>query len=110
MDMGPTLLRNVDSDKNSWLAVKLVGDTDAKSPKDAVGATVFLTSGKLRQRMDLFSGASYASQSQQILHFGLGTASSVDKLEVRWPNGQTEIFRANSVNSLITLKQGTGTK
>jgi hypothetical protein len=110
MDMGPTLLRNVDSDKNSWLAVKLVGDTDAKSPKDAVGATVFLTTGKLRQRMDLFSGASYASQSQQILHFGLGTASSVDKLEVRWPNGQTEIFPANSVNSLVTLKQGSGTK
>jgi hypothetical protein len=108
--MPPTLLKNVDPDKNNWLSVKLTGDTAAKSPKDAVGATVYLTSGKTRQRTDLFSGASYASQSQQILHFGLGNSTSIDRLEVRWPNGQTETFPISSVNSLITLKQGPSAK
>src|SRR4029079_16082753 len=92
MDMPPTLLKNVDPDRNNWLSVKLVADTSAKSPKDAVGSTVYLTSGKIRERMDLFSGASYASQSQQILHFGLGNLTSADRLEVRWPNGQSETF------------------
>ena len=110
MDMSPTLLRNVGADKNNWLSVKLVGDVAAKSPKDAMGATVYLTSGKLRQRMDLFSGASYASQSQQILHFGLGSAATIDRLEVNWPNGQKETFSVTAINNLVTLKQGTGSK
>jgi hypothetical protein len=110
MDMSPTLLKNVDGDKNNWLAVKLVGDTAAKSPKDAIGATIYLVSGKLRQRMDLFSGASYASQSQQILHFGLGSATTIDRLEVNWPNGQKETFPVTAINNLITLKQGIGSK
>jgi hypothetical protein len=110
MDMPPTLLRNVAPDKNNWLAVKLAGDPSTKSPKDAIGATVCVTTGKLRQRMDIFSGASYASQSEQILHFGLGASTAVDRLEVRWPNGQVETFRVNAVNSLVTLKQGTGEK
>lgn len=110
MDMSPSILRNVSADKNSWLSIRLVGDTSLKSPTDAVGASVRLTTGKIRQRMDLFSGASYASQSQQILHFGLGNAASVDRLEVRWPNGQMETFQVNSVNRLIVLKQGSGIK
>ncbi|HYJ89742.1 MAG TPA: CRTAC1 family protein [Pyrinomonadaceae bacterium] len=110
MDMPPTLLKNVGPDKNNWLSLKLVGDTAIKSPKDAIGATVYLTTGKIRQRMDLFSGASYASQSQQILHFGLGNATKVDRLEVHWPNGQIETFPVGAVNNLLTLKQGTGAK
>ena len=110
MDMPPTLLKNVDPDRNNWISVKLVGDTSAKSPKDAVGSTVYLTSGKVRERMDLFSGASYASQSQQALHFGLGNLTSADRLEVRWPNGQTETFPVSAVNSIVSLKQGTGSK
>ena len=110
MDMPPTLLKNIGPDKNNWLSIKLIGDAASKSPMDALGATAYLTTGKLRQRMDLISGASYASQSEQILHFGLGSASTVDRLEVRWPNGQTETFPISSVNSLVTLKQGTGAK
>ena len=108
--MPPTLLKNIGPDKNNWLSIKLIGDAGARSPMDALGATAYLTTGKLRQRMDLISGASYASQSEQILHFGLGSASTVDRLEVRWPNGQTETFPISSVNSLVTLKQGTGAK
>jgi hypothetical protein len=110
MDMGPTLLRNVSSDKNNWLSLKLIGDVDSKSPKDAVGSVVYITTGKMRQRLDLFSGASYASQSQQILHSGLGDAPKIDKLEVRWPNGQKETFTVDKINTLVTLKQGTGSK
>jgi enediyne biosynthesis protein E4 len=60
--------------------------------------------------MDLFSGASYASQSQQILHFGLGSLTTVDRLEVNWPNGQKEAFPITAINNLVTLKQGTGSK
>ncbi len=48
MDGVPALLRNVSPDKNHWIELKLVGG--AKSPRDAVGATVYLTANKMRQR------------------------------------------------------------
>jgi len=108
MDMPPTLLRNVNSDKNSWLKIKLVADPSAKSPKDAIGSTLFATAGSVRQRFDLTSGASYASQSEQIIHVGLGAAVKIDRLQVRWPNGASEEFAVDKIDTLVTLKQGSG--
>ena len=101
----PTLLRNVSEAKNNWLKIKLVGDVAKKTPKDAVGSTVFVTTGKLRQRFDLISGAGYASQDEQTIHVGLGDATKIDKLEVFWANGQTETFSVDGINKLLTFKQ-----
>jgi len=61
-----------------------------KSPRDAVGATVYLTAGGIRQRGDVLSGGSYASSSDPRPHFGLGAATTVDKLEIHWPSGVVE--------------------
>jgi hypothetical protein len=101
----PTLLRNVSETKNNWLRIRLVGDVAKKTPKDAVGSTVFVTTGKLRQRFDLISGANYASQDEQTIHVGLGEATKVDRLEVVWANGQTETFSVDGINKLLTIKQ-----
>lgn len=101
----PTLLRNVAESKNNWLAIKLVGDASKKTPKDAVGSKVFVTTGKIRQRFDATSGAGYASQNDQTIHVGLGTAAKVDKLEVLWANGQTETFPVDKLNKLLIIKQ-----
>ena len=101
----PTILRNVSEAKNNWLKIKLVGDVAKKTSKDAIGSTVFVTTGKLRQRFDLTSGANYASQDEQTIHVGIGGASKVDKLEVIWANGQTETFPVDVINKLLTLKQ-----
>jgi enediyne biosynthesis protein E4 len=80
----PILLRNVSPDHNHWVGFKLVGGP--KSPRDAVGATVYLTAGKIRQRRDVLSGGSFASSNDPRLHFGLGTATTVDQIEIRWPD------------------------
>ncbi len=101
----PTILRNVSGAKNNWLRIKLVGDVSKKTPKDAIGSTVYVTTGKLRQRFDLTSGAGYASQDEQTIHVGLGAASKIDKLEVFWANGQTETFPVGGVNKLLIIKQ-----
>ena len=101
----PTLLRNVSETKNRWLKIKLIGDTAKKTPKDAIGSKVFVTTGKIRQRFDVISGANYASQDEQTIHVGLGGAAKIDKIEVHWANGQTEIFPADGINKLLTLKQ-----
>lgn len=110
LDSEPTLLRNVSENKNNWLAVKLVGDTAKKTPKDAIGSCVFVTTGKLRQRFDLISGGSYASQNEQIIHIGLGTATKIDKLEVVWANGDVETYPVAEINKLVTIKQSEGSK
>ncbi|MEJ7862768.1 MAG: CRTAC1 family protein [Pyrinomonadaceae bacterium] len=106
----PTLLRNVSEAKNNWLKIKLVGDVVKKTPKDAIGSIVLVTTGKLRQRFDLTSGANYASQDEQMIHVGLGDASKIDRLEVLWANGQTEIFPVEGINKLLIIKQNGRTK
>lgn len=110
LDAPPTLLRNVDPDKNNWLSLKLVGDTASKSPKDAIGSIVYITAGGGRQRFDLTSGAGYASQNEQVVHAGLGTAAKIDRVEVVWPNGQSEEFGVDKINTVMTLTQGSGVK
>lgn len=108
MDSAPTLLRNVSETKNNWLELKLIGDNSKKTPSDAVGSTVFVTTGKLRQRYDVTSGGSYASQSSQIIHVGLGDNTKIDNLEIIWANGQTEKFSIDKINAQIIIKQGSG--
>jgi hypothetical protein len=107
-DAPPTLLRNVSAVKNHWLRLRLVGDPARKSPRDATGATVYLTAGRLRQRADVTSGGSYSSQNDPCLYFGLGAAARVDRLEVRWPDGSAETFAVTAVDRTLTLTQGKG--
>jgi hypothetical protein len=106
IDSAPALLKNVAVTKNNWLALKLIGDPSRKTPKDAIGSTVYVTTGKVRQRFDLISGANYASQDEQLVHFGLGEAAKIDSLEVFWANGQSEKVPVEKINTLITVKQG----
>ncbi len=109
-DAAPTVLRNVYGAKGHWLRLRLVGDPARKTPRDATGATVYVTTGKLRQRADVTSGGSYSSQNDACPFFGLGAATKVDRLEVRWPDGSTETFDAPALDRTLTLTQGKGTK
>src|ERR1035437_3375828 len=108
MDGVPALLRNVSPDKHHWIELKLIGGP--KSPRDAVGATVYLTANKMRQRGDVISGGSYASTSDPRLHFGLGDATAIDDIEVHWPSGSKEHFPAPQIDRIVTLTEGHGTK
>jgi hypothetical protein len=101
----PTLLRNVAESKNNWLSIKLVGDVSKKTPKDAIGSTVFVTAGNLSQRFDLTGGAGYASQNEQIINIGLGEKKKITNLEIVWANGQREKFQIDKINTQITLRQ-----
>jgi hypothetical protein len=106
LDRSPALLRNVSPDKSHWVGLKLIGG--AKSPRDAVGATAYLTAGGIRQRADVISGGSFASSSDPRLHFGLGARTSVDKLEVRWPSGTVENVALQAVDRYYVLEEGKG--
>ena len=101
LDGKPAVLRNVGAASGHWLRVKLI----AKAPRDAIGSVVYVTTGKIRQRQDVFSGAIYCSQNERTLHFGLGAATKVDKLEIQWPDGSTETVDAGTVDKVITITQ-----
>ena len=103
MDAPPTLLRNVVKNPNHWITLKLVGGP--KSPRDAIGAKAFLTSGGIRQRADVFSGASYASSSDLRLHFGLGPSQTVDKIEIVWPDGVKSEILPPSADRIVTVEE-----
>ena len=79
-----------------------------KSPRDAIGAKVFLTAGGVRQRADVFSGGSYGSSSDQRVHFGLGTAAKIDKIEIHWPSGAREEIKIPDVDQIVTVVEGKG--
>jgi hypothetical protein len=106
IDSTPTLLRNVVKNSNHWITLKMVGGT--KSPRDAIGAKVFVTAGGARQRGDVFSGGSYGSSSDQRLHFGLGAATKVDRVEIYWPSGAKEEIAIPAVDRIYTVKEGKG--
>ncbi len=108
IDAKPSVLRNVAAPAGHWLNLRLVGDVDKKSPRDAVGTVVYLTTGKIRQRLDAVSGAVYCSQNDPTLHFGLGAATKVDKLEIQWPNGNLETFDVPAIDKTVTIIQGKG--
>src|SRR5260370_9056067 len=78
MDSAPTLLRNVAKNNNHWITLKLVGGP--KSPRDAIGAKVFLITGGVRQRADVISGGGYGLKSDQAVHFGLGGGGQGGKI------------------------------
>jgi len=104
MDSTPTLLRNVVKNSNHWITLKLIGGP--KSPRDAIGTKVFVTTGSIRQRADVFSGGSYASSSDQRVHFGLGSASKIDKIEIDWPSGTSQETRVSGVDRILTVVEG----
>lgn len=107
IDAKPSVLRNVATPVGHWIDLRLIGDVSKKSPKDAIGSVAYLTS-KVRQRQDVISGAVYCSQNDMTLHFGLGTATKVDKLEIQWPNGASEVFEVPLVDKTVTIIQGKG--
>ena len=106
VDSVPVLLRNVNPDPHHWVEFKLVGGP--RSPRDAVGATVYLTSGGVRQRGDVLSGGSYLSSNDFRVHFGLGNSSTIESLEIHWPSGAIEQIRVSSLDRIFTVEERRG--
>jgi hypothetical protein len=106
MDAPPTLLRNVTANHHHWIGLSLLGGT--KSPRDAVGATVYVTTSNKTQRGDVLSGGSFASSNDLRLHFGLGDEKEVRRIEIHWPSGLVETVRPKAVDRMYTVKEGKG--
>jgi hypothetical protein len=103
IDSTPAVLRNIFKNDHHWIELKLIAGP--KSSRDAIGAKVFLTVNGARQRADVFSGGSYASSSDQRLHFGLGAATKIEKLEIYWPSGTKQDIASASIDSINVITE-----
>jgi hypothetical protein len=100
----PDLYRVTGDASRHWIEVKLVGTT---SNRDAIGARVHLVAGGGEQWQEVRGGGSYFSQNDLRVHFGLGSSSIVDRLDVRWPNGGEQHWshlRADRLHTLVENK------
>ena len=79
-----------------------------KSNRDGIGARVTLVAGGRRQIQEVRSGGSYLSQNDLRVHFGLGSATKVDLIEIRWPSGAVDKIESASVDRFLTVEEGRG--
>jgi len=106
MNDPPSLLRNDGGNKHNWIKIKLVGTLCNRT---AIGARARLTVGTHTQIDEVHSGGSVMSQSDLRLHFGVGEATRIDLLEVKWPTTwKVEKFTNLDVNQILTIKEGSG--
>ena len=82
-----SLLKNTSRTRGHWLRVRL---TQTGGNSSALGARVYITTAGRTQMQELGASSSYLSQNEQVLHFGLGEAMTIDNLRIVWPNGAEE--------------------
>jgi len=105
MNAPPSLLVNQVRSSNHWIAFRTVG---SKSNRDGLGARITIKAGTRSLVDEVRSGASYASNNDRRVHFGLGAASKIDWVEVRWPSGLVERYEGLVADAIHTLQEASG--
>jgi hypothetical protein len=125
MNAPPSLLVNQVHRPNHWFAVRLSGSANstkpqsqpnsanpkspaAKSNRDGIGARIKVRAGGRTLMDEVRSGSSYISNNDMRVHFGLGSATKIDWVEIRWPSGLVEKFDKIPIDSIHELKEGSG--
>ena len=105
MNERPTLLRNDTTGGHHWVTLHLVG---SKSNRSAIGARVRIEAAGRRQVAWVRGDGSYLSHSDLRPHFGLGAASRIDRLEIRWPSGLVETTTGLAADRFYVAREGAG--
>lgn len=103
----PLLLRNEGGNRNNWLGLQLVA---TKSNPAAVGAVITWQAGGVKRSRLKTGGGSYLASHDPREVLGLGTASKVDSVEIRWPSGKVDKLTNLPVNTYIQAVEGEGIK
>ena len=105
MNEPPSLIRADVMTGNHWIKIKLIG---VESNRSAIGARVIVKAGGRLQAQEVSSQSSYYSVNDFRLHFGLGKAETVEEVNIRWPNGRTEVLEGLAVDRLFKVREGEG--
>jgi hypothetical protein len=102
IDGAPLILRNDQDNRNHWIAFQLTG---THSNRLALGARVKVMAGSVEQIDEVRSGGSYLSQNDLRLHFGLGSATKADRVDIRWPSGQTDTLTNLAADQMYSISE-----
>jgi enediyne biosynthesis protein E4 len=105
LDSSPDFLRNLRHSGHHSVALKTIG---RESNRDGYGARLTVRAGDLIQYDQVRSCGSYLSASDSRCHFGLGAATIVDQLEIRWPSGRLEILKGLRSDHVLVIEEGKG--
>ena len=101
----PELLQNQTGARGGAVIVRVVG---TRSNRDGIGARVSVVAGGRTQVREVKSGSSYLGQGDLRVHVGLGDASRIERVDVRWPGGEVQRIDAPPVNHVLTIEEGKG--
>jgi hypothetical protein len=105
LDGAPMILKNHGVSGRHWVSFELAG---TKSNRLALNARIKIVAGGMTQTDEIHSGGSYLSQNDLRVHFGLGSATKIDKVEVRWPSGSMETFSDLAADKFYSVLEGHG--
>jgi hypothetical protein len=100
-----SLLRNDGGNSNHWLGLALKGKN---GPASAIAAKVIVTAGGKRQVLVNQWAASYLSNNDPRMHIGLGREKNIEIMEIRWSDGEKEVYKNIDADRYITIRQGKG--
>ena len=101
----PSVLRNDGKHRNNWLMVRLEG---ARSNRSGIGARIQVAAGGRTQTDEVRSAGSYYSSDGLRVHFGLGTATQAERIEIRWPSGAHQVFKNVKGNRVVLIHETKG--
>jgi hypothetical protein len=96
----PQLLMNTTANGNHWILLKLVG---VKDNRDGLGTRVKITTAEGVQFNEATTAVGYSSSSDKRVHFGLGKATVVDKIELWWPTGVKQVLTHVKTDQVLTV-------
>jgi hypothetical protein len=105
IDGPPQIIQNLGVTGNHWIAFELSG---TKSNRLAIGARLKVLAGAMTQTDEIHSGGSYISQNDMRPHFGLGTATVADRVEIRWPSGHVDTLTNLPSDHIYAVLEGEG--
>ena len=98
----PEILMNRSNNKNHWILLKLIG---VKSNRDGLGTKVKITTSLGSQYNEATTAVGYNSSSDKRVHFGLGAASVVDRIELTWPSGIKQVLTNVKADQVLTVTE-----
>ncbi len=101
----PALIRNQGGSGNNWIGLNLVAAKGGSNP-GAVGAIITWTAGGVKRQRLKTSGGSYLASHDPREVLGLGKATKLDSLEIKWPSGKTDKLTNPPINRYVKIIEG----
>jgi hypothetical protein len=98
----PEIMMNRTKNQNHWIIFNLVG---VKSNRDGLGAKIKITTALGSQYNEATTALGYNSSSDKRVHFGLGSAVAIDKVEISWPSGGKQVLTKVKADQILTVKE-----